>query len=298
MHIQGYGKAVVILGFGLIAVSTASVLIKLCAAPALTITLYRVGLASALYFGVSRIRGDSFRSLLNKRQLLLALLSGAALSLHFITWISSLNHTSVASSVVLVVTSPVWVALGSFIFLKEKPPGLMLLGIVITFSGSVIISGADFSVDPSSLVGNFLALAGALFVAIYLIIGRRLRASVDTFPYVAIVYGVAALVTFLFIILSKTPFYGFDTRTFILLFAIALLPQVVGHTSFNWALKYLSATVVSIVSLGEPIGASILAWLILGEKISVMQFVGGSVILFGLTLSLIVETRQVRNRIG
>ncbi|MBN1482396.1 DMT family transporter [candidate division KSB1 bacterium] len=288
-------RAVLVLGCGLLAISTASIFIKLCAAPALTITLYRVGLASIFYFGLYRLRGCSLHKVYKRTQLILALLSGMALSLHFITWISSLNYTSITSSVVLVVTSPIWVALGSTIFLREKPTGLLILGIFLTATGSIIISGADFSVDPTRLLGNVLALAGALFVAVYLIIGRRLRESMETLPYVIAVYGSAALVTMVFILIGGTPVAGFNGATYLLLLAISLLPQVVGHTSFNWALKYFSATTVAIVSLGEPVGASILAWLILGEAITMMQFFGGAIILAGLILSLLVEARRIKS---
>lgn len=292
MQLTLRSRAVLILGCGLAAISTASIFIKLCAAPALTITFYRVGLASIFYYSLYRFQGHTLRKAYKQSQPALALLAGLALSLHFITWISSLNYTSVASSVVLVVTSPMWVALGSAFFLHEKPTGLLILGIFLTAAGSLIISGADFTVDPARLLGNGLALAGALFVAIYLIIGRRLRETIDTLPYVITVYGSAAVVTVAFMLVRRTAFFGFETTTFTLLFAIALLPQVVGHTSFNWALKYFSATTVAIVSLGEPVGASILAWLILRESITLMQFFGGAVILAGLTLALLVETHR------
>lgn len=289
-------RAVFVLGCGLLAISTASIWIKLCDAPALTITLYRVGLASLFYFGVAGFRGEPIAKSFSRRQLWLAMVAGVALSLHFITWITSLSYTSVACSVVLVVTSPMWVALGSFFILKEKPPVLMLLGMAITFAGSLIVSGADLSTNPSSLFGNLLAMAGAVFVAIYFLIGRRLRGAIAMLPYVATVYAAAAITTFLFILIRQAPVFGFDLRTYVLLGLVALLPQVIGHTSFNWALKYFSATAVSIVTLGEPIGATILAWLILGESISLVQAIGGLVILAGLVLSLAVEAAMGKRR--
>jgi len=282
---------ILVLSFGLLAISTASILIKLCPAPALTITFYRVGIASLLYGLFSGSRRGSHEKI-TPRQWMLALASGGALALHFITWISSLQYTSVASSVVLVVTSPIWVALASYLFLKEKCTWGMVAGIVVTLTGSLIVGGFDFLFSKQSLLGNSLAIAGAVFVAIYLVIGRTLRSTMGTFFYVTIVYGMAALITLIFIAFSRAPLWGFDVRTVIFLILIALLPQMIGHTSFNWALRYFSATVVAIVSLGEPIGASILAWIVLGEHLTLTQLVGGAFILLGLAITLIFETRK------
>ncbi len=284
-------QVVLVMTVGLLAISSSSVLTKLCAAPAFAIALYRLGIASVFYVAVARATGGPLRSVFDRGQIRLAMFAGLALALHFATWISSLDYTSVASSVVLVVTSPIWVALGSFLFLNEKPQKLMWLGILITFSGTVIISGTDFSLSPQRLTGNLLALSGAVFAATYLLIGRKLRAQIDTFQYVTVVYSTATLFTIVFILFAGTPVWGFSNITYIYLISIAVFPQIIGHTSFNWALKYFSATSVAIVILGEPIGASILAWIFLGERISTLQFVGGFVILMGVMLTLLVESR-------
>ena len=280
-----------ILGFGLFAISTASIFIKICPAPAAAIACWRVGLASIFYYGLTRKTSGPLRKLYSKKQLALALVSGTALAMHFISWITSLNYTSVASSVVLVATSPVWVALGGLFFLREKPRLLLLVGILLAMIGSVVISGADFYFDPQRLTGNLLALLGALFAAVYLLIGRKLRAGMDTFPYVTAVYGSAALVTLVFVFLTSTTLFGFDAKTYLLLVAIAIFPQIIGHTSFNWALKYFSATIVAVVTLGEPIGASVLAWILLGEQLSLLQFVGGVITLAGLFIALLSQSR-------
>ena len=288
--------SIAILGFGLLATSTSAIFIKMCAAPALAIACWRVALASIFYFGVSAKTSGPIYKLFSKTQFMLALLAGAALALHFMSWITSLRYTSVASSVVLVATSPIWVALGSFIFLREKPRPLLLIGILLAIGGSCIISGSDFSLDPQRMNGNILAVLGAVFVAIYLLIGRRLRAGLDTFPYVAVVYGSAALFTLIVVFVTNTPLWGFDAKTYALLLAVVVFPQIIGHTSFNWALKYFSAAIVAVVTLGEPIGASILAWIILGEKISLLQFLGGIVALAGLFLALIGDISAKTNK--
>jgi len=282
----------IVIILGLFAISSSSILTRLCSAPVLIISLYRVGIASALYTLLLAGQKKSVLAPYQGRQLWLAAAAGLALSLHFLTWIESLSHTSIASSVVLVTTSPVWVALGSFLFLKEKPGKLMWLGILVTFAGGVIISGADFQLTGQHLYGDLLAVAGAIFAAIYLLVGRNLRAGIDTLPYVSVVYGFSALLTLIFALFSKTPVFQYDLTTFILLFSIALFPQMVGHTTLNWALKYVSATAVAIMTLSEPVGASILAWIILGERISLIQFMGALVTLGGISIAIFSERKK------
>lgn len=289
-------QAVFVLGMGLIAISFASIFIKLCPAPSLVIAAYRLGIASAFYIVFTRIRYGPIISRIPKSQRLWLLASGSFLTIHFATWITSLKYTSVASSVVLVQSAPVFVAIGSILFLHEKPTKLLLLGIVIAFSGTFLISAHDFSLDRNSLVGNLLAVAGAIGAAGYLLIGRKLRAEIATFHYVTVVYSVAALWLVLFAGLSGGRFTGYESSTYWLFIAIALIPQVIGHTTVNWALKYFSATAVAVIILGEPIGASILALVILKETLSGMKIIGGCIILAGVILALLGESRQ-RSRV-
>jgi len=284
-------QAIVVLGIGLIAISFASIFIKLCDAPSLVIAAYRLTIASLFYIGFTRIRSGSIISAYSPSQIKIVLLSGFFLAIHFATWITSLEYTSVASSVVLVETGPIFVAIGSFLFLREKPSKLMILGIAIAFIGSVIISVHDFSIDRNSLLGNLLALCGAISVAGYLLAGRKLRATIDTFRYVTAVYTVAALFLILFAVINGESLIGYSPQTYILLVLIALIPQVIGHTTLNWALKYFSATAVAVIILGEPVGASILAVIILAEKLGFVKIVGGIVILSGVMIAIWSENR-------
>lgn len=285
-------QAIFVLSIGLIAISFASIFIKLCDAPSLVIAAYRLGIASIFYIGFTRIRYGPILSVYSKSQLKIVLLSGVFLTIHFATWITSLKFTSVASSVVLVESGPIFVAIGSYIFLREKPSKLMLLGILMAFIGTIIISVHDFSLDKNSLVGNLLAIAGAIGVAGYLLAGRKLRASIDTFRYVTMVYSVAAILLILLAIMSGNSLVGYTSKTYLLLFAIAMIPQVIGHTSLNWALKYFSATAVAVIILGEPIGASILALVILGETLSAVKIIGGFIILTGVIIAILSEPRR------
>jgi drug/metabolite transporter (DMT)-like permease len=285
-------QAIIVLGIGLIAISFASIFIKLCDAPSLVIAAYRLTIASIFYIGFTRIRSGPILAVYSKSQLKLVLLSGIFLTIHFATWITSLKFTSVASSVVLVQSAPIFVAIGSFIFLRERPSKLTMLGILIALLGSVIISAHDFSLDKNSLVGNLLAVAGAIGAAGYLLAGRKLRAEIDTFRYVTAVYSVAAILLLLIAFLSKVSFVGYSSRTYLLFLAIALIPQIIGHTTVNWALKYFTATAVAVIILGEPIGASILALVILGETLSVVKIIGGLIILTGVTIAILDDPRR------
>jgi drug/metabolite transporter (DMT)-like permease len=285
-------QAIIVLGIGLIAISFASIFIKLCEAPSLVIAAYRLTIASIFYIGFTRIRSGPILAVYSKPQLKLVLFSGIFLTIHFATWITSLKFTSVASSVVLVQSAPIFVAIGSFIFLRERPSKLTMLGILIALLGSVIISAHDFSLDKNSLVGNLLAVAGAIGAAGYLLAGRKLRAEIDTFRYVTAVYSVAAMLLLIIALLSKTSFVGYSSKTYLLFLAIALIPQVIGHTAVNWALKYFTATAVAVIILGEPIGASILALVILGETLSLVKIIGGLIILTGVTIAILAEPRD------
>lgn len=285
-------QAFFVLGIGLIAISFASIFIKLCDAPSLVIAGYRLTIASVFYIGFTRIRSGPILAVYSRSQLKIVLFSGVFLTIHFATWITSLKFTSVASSVVLVQSAPIFVAMGSFIFLRERPSKLMIVGISIALLGSVIISAHDFSLDKNSLVGNLLAVAGAIGAAGYLLAGRKLRAEIDTFRYVTVVYSVAAILLLIIAILSQASFVGYSSKTYILFLAIALIPQVIGHTTVNWALKYFTATAVAVIILGEPIGASILALVILGETLSAVKIIGGLIILTGVTIAILAEPRR------
>jgi len=281
-----------ILIIGILSISSASILIKICAAPALVIAFYRMAIASVFYWGATLTRGSVIKSLTG-RELQLTILSGAFLALHFATWISSLNYTSVASSVVLVQTSPIFVALGSYLILKEHLSFKCILGVVITIFGGIIISKYDTNNNSSAFTGNILAIFGAIGASGYFLVGRHIRKTMDTFRYVTLVYSSAA-VFLLLPVFIKSPllFFGYDRNIYLLLFAIALIPQVIGHTSLNWALKYFSATAVAIFTLGESVCASLMAWVLLGEGLPFYKITGGFILLTGVIIVLIAENSQ------
>lgn len=282
--------AVVVLGIA--AVSFASILIRWCEAPALTIAFYRL-LFAALFLGLFTGR-QALREwrMMPSRAFGLGVISGIALAAHFATWITSLFYTSVASSVVLVSMSPIFVALGTRFILREPTRPVLFAGLAIAILGAAIIAFADAEGGHDSLWGDWLALMGAVSVSVYFLAGRVLRRQLGTTAYVLMSYGTAALVLFFTALLLHAPLAGFSYQIFGMFLLIALIPQVIGHTSFNWALKHLSAPTVSVLLLGEPIGASILAYWLLDEKISEWTFVGGVTTLLGVGIVLLAESRR------
>ena len=280
------GKTVTILTVGVAAMSSASVLIRLCPAPAVVIAVYRVALGSVLVLVTGFLTGQrpSRTARLSTAEVGWIAASGFFLAVHFATWISSLDFTSVASSVVLVQTSPVFVALLSWRVLHERVSRSQWGGILLAVTGTLVIAGTDVGGGRDPLKGDLLALVGALAGAGYWICGRRVRKSVDVVTYASLAYAVAAALLLLFAATRHTPVTGFSGRTYLLLLAIAIFPQGFGHTSFNWSLKHLSATAVSVFALGEPVGASLLAWLILSETVPAERALGALLVLGGVAL--------------
>jgi drug/metabolite transporter (DMT)-like permease len=276
-----------ILALGVIAVSFASILIRLCDAPPLSIAAYRLALAAGFFLVAGLFQRKSTEATCwRQSDLLWAALSGTFLSIHFATWITSLQFTTVASSVVLVTTAPLFVALGSALLLKEPLSRLMWMGILVSVVGAVVVGGTDFGGGTDPLLGDALALAGAVAGAGYFLVGRRLRRRLGTFTYVRLVYSAAAVWLVLAALLTGSPILGFSARTYVLLFLIAFVPQVIGHTSFNWALRHVSAALVAVTILGEPVGASLLAHFLLDEPLTSPRIVGGLLILTGVGITL------------
>ena len=274
----------ILLPLGIIAVSTASIFIKLCDAPALIIATYRMVLASLILLPFAAYRkiwsgwrGSDLRWLV---------LSGLFLSLHFAFWIASLKYTSVASSVVLVTTHPIFVGMGAWLFLKERLGLNLILGILLSVLGSGLIGYGDMTLSSDALMGDGLALLGAVTASGYFLVGRKMRRTQDLFSYIFPVYSTAGLGLIIFSLFLQKPFFGYSSPTYIFLLLLAIVPQLIGHTTFNWALKYLPASMVAITILGEPIGSTILAYFILGEGLTTWKVLGGISIFIGILIAL------------
>ncbi len=270
---------------GVAAVSCAAVLIRLADAPALVIAAYRLGIAglvtTPLALAVDR-RG--LRSV-SRSQLFWCVASALALSLHFVAWIASLEFTSVASSVALVTTSPLLVALVSRVAFRERLTPAVTGGIALGIVGGVVLAGGDGAAGGGQLYGDLLALVGAAAAGAYFLIGRRVRRDLSNISYIAIVYPASALMLLAAVVITGAPLSGFGARTYLMLALIALVPQLVGHSSLNWALGRVSATLVAVAVMAEPVGATILAWIVLGEAPPPTSVAGGVLALSGVYLA-------------
>jgi drug/metabolite transporter (DMT)-like permease len=272
---------------GVLAISTGSILVKLCAVPALSLAAYRLGLAAPFFCLSTTAREPGWWRRFPGEQRPWAVLSGLLLGLHFATWIASLSYTTVTSSVVLVTTNPLFVGLGSGIFLKEKVSPRLWLGMLLALAGTLVIAGfspLDLRSAPYPLLGNGLALLGALCMSGYLLVGRRLRGAVSTAAYVSAVYSIAALTLLLFALGYGSPMAGFRPWDWGMLALMALIPQGIGHTMLNRSLRVLPASVVALAILGEPVGASLLAAALLDEIPNAGQLGGAVVVLLGVVL--------------
>ena len=285
-----------------LAVSTASIFIRFAqidGAPSLVIAALRMSIATLLIAPIALTRHWDEIKRFTRTEVLLGVFSGIFLALHFATWITSLEYTSVASSVVFVGTGPLWVALLSPMLLKEHISRVAIVGLAVAVVGGAIIGLSDACVWDGGLVcqslqdalqgramwGNFLALMGAWAVTGYLIIGRKLRAGTSLVPYIFLVYGMAAVTLLIILFASGNSPFGYEAKTYGWIFLLAAIPQLIGHTTYNWTLKYLTAALVAVTVLGEPIGSAILAFFILNETPSLMTMAGGILILAGIFLS-------------
>ncbi|MGD2144534.1 MAG: DMT family transporter [Anaerolineae bacterium] len=280
-------------GFGVIIVSTAAVLIRLAQAEvhSLVVAAWRLTLATLILTPFALVKTRSELRTLTRRDWGSAFLSGLLLAIHFATWITSLAYTSVAASVVLVWTNPIFVALASHLFLGERLTREMVIALVVAITGSVAIGLGDLGEGTHRLLGDVLAVVGALAGAGYFLIGRRLRARLSLLGYVYPVYGTAAVVLMTVMLASGLPRVPQRSETWLWLTLMALGPQILGHSSLNWALRYLSATYVTLATLVEPIGSTLLAWWLLGEPPTLWAVVGGLLILSGIVVSSRAERR-------
>lgn len=267
------------------AVSTASILIRLTAAPPMAIATWRLVLSTLMLLPFFAWRGD-FAKLraMGGRDLLALAGVGVALAVHFASWITSLSFTSVASSVIFVHVDSIFVALVSHFVLGERVSRRVALGIGVAFVGAAVIALGDLGVGEENLVGDALSIIGAVALGVYLMAGRRLRQRLDLTTYVTPVYAVSAAVLALGSVAVGAPLVGYDAGVMLMFAAIALVPMIFGHTLYNWVLRWVSASVVSISLLGEPVGASILAFLILGESPGPLTLIGGAVTLAGILI--------------
>lgn len=284
-------RAPLVLGAAVLAIAVAAPLVRLSAAPPLVIATWRLGLSVLVVGGLAAATGTwrQWRQL-SRRDVGLAVASGIALAVHFWSWIASIGLTSVAASVVLVNLQPVIVAAGSGWWLAERPSGRQWGGIAVAMVGAAIVGMGDLpgigvpgDAGRQPALGNALALLGAVTAALYYLVGRRLRRTLDLWPYTTLVYGVCFVVLAACALVRGDALWPVSGRDLAIFAGLAVGPMLLGHTGMNWALRHLPAYVVNLTVLGEPVGATLLAWLIpaIGEAPTPAALVGGALVLAG-----------------
>ncbi|MDJ0680242.1 MAG: DMT family transporter [Xenococcaceae cyanobacterium MO_167.B52] len=285
----------IVLLIGILAVSAAAIFIRLAMDSAANYTIGFSLFLSAFRLVISALIllptwGKIKQVQVSSQTYYLAIAAGICLGFHFATWISSLAFTSVAASTTLVTTNPIWVALFSRWWFKEKLSYKTAIAIAIALFGSVLIAVADSSSvgnNPNSLLGAILALIGAIMASSYIIFSRQAQQQgLSLTSYIAIAYSTAALILLPLPVLFGASYGGYPEEVYIYGFLMAIFSQIIGHTSFNWALRWLSPTIVTLCILVEPVGSSILAWIILQEIPSMGVIVGGLILLLGVTMAV------------
>lgn len=276
-------------------ISVSGPLARLAAAPPLAIAVWRLTLALGVVAVALRVTGTwrEWRTLA-RRDLLVAGGAGVLLAVHFWSWIASLGMTSVAASVLLVNLHPVVIVMGSALWLGERPSRIQVLGLSLSLVGAAAISVGDVwqgnagGPAGNAVMGNALAMLGAVTLGLYYLAGRSIRQRLSLWPYVGLVYGACLVALLAFAMVTRTPLWPFAPREWMLFAGLALGPMLLGHTGFNWSLRYVPAYVVSLALLAEPVGASVLAWVLPGirELPRVHVLLGGVVVIAGLALGV------------
>lgn len=275
-----------VLIFGVFALSTSAIFVKLADAPPAITAFYRLLFTLLLLLPTvlfSRTRREEFHSL-GKKQWILSVLAGILLAIHYILWFESLNYTSVASSTVIVTLQPLFSILLGFFFLKERQNRVALAGCFIAIAGSCIIGYGDFQSGSQALFGDLLALLAAAFISVYFFIGQQMRKTTSATLYSVLGYSGSVIFLAIYALVKQEPFFSYASISWRCFFGLAFVSTIFGQFLFNLLLKWLSATTISMSILGEPVGTCILAFFILHESIGAQQGIGMAVILGGLTL--------------
>lgn len=278
---------------GVISVSTSAVLVKLAVqAPAPIIAYYRLLFAVLLMSPLIIAKYRHEFKLVEKRDWISSIFAGIFLACHFILWFESLNYTSVTSSVVLVTLQPIFAFLGTFLFFKERFSYGTVISMIIALFGSIIISWGDFQISGAALFGDLLAILGAITMTVYFLLGQTVRKRLSLMTYTFIVYSFSTVTLLIYNLIEQHPFIGYPANHWVIFLTLAIVPTFFGHTLFNWALRWLSTATVSMGIVFEPVGASILAYFFLGETITWAQWLGGTIVIFGLFLFILSTSRK------
>jgi len=282
------------IAIGVIAVALSAILVKLANADAGVIAFYRMLFSVLIMAPVFFWKYTPELKRLTKRDWVFSGIAGIFLAFHFILWFESLNYTSVASSTVLVTLQPLFAFAGTYFFFKERLSVKTILSGLIAIGGSILISWGDFQISGTALYGDMLALIACALVTAYLLFGQDVRKRLSLVTYTFVVYGVSTITLFFYIIFKGESFGPYPANDWLWFILLAIIPNLLGHTLFNWSLKYVSTNVISIAILFEPIGAAILAFYVFNEYLIPTQVIGGLIVIAGIML-FVVDVKKLFN---
>ncbi|RST77692.1 DMT family transporter [Siminovitchia acidinfaciens] len=275
-----------------VSISTSAIFVKLSTADAGIIAFYRMLFTVLIMAPVFIPNYAKELKRISKKDWLYSAVAGIFLAFHFILWFESLNYTSVASSTVLVTLQPLFAFFGTFIFFKEKFSFKAIASAIVAVIGSIIISWGDFWISGSALFGDMLALAACALITGYLLIGQTIRRRLSLMTYTFIVYLFSAIALLIYVLITQEALYPYPSSEWVYFLLLAILPNLLGHSVFNWALKWISTSVISMAILFEPVGATILAYIIIGEKVLMTQIIGGIIIILSVSLFISNERKS------
>jgi drug/metabolite transporter (DMT)-like permease len=288
-HIKGQGIVYAAMALGVVAVSSSSILItnlERRGVEPLVIAFYRMLLATFLLaLPALKFKRNEIKRL-SRNDLILLIISGLFLAIHFGSWISSLKYIPISSSVLLVASHPLFVVIASAVFLGEFPTRRLIGGTILGLAGTGVILGEGFSGLNKALWGDILALIGALSTVVYLLIGRRVRAHLSLLAYVVPAYSACCFLLLGWAVVLGNRLTGYSGLEWACFLGLAIVPTILGHTVLNWAIKHVAASAISTALLGEPVVASLLALFFFAQMPSVYTIAGGSLVLIGIYLVL------------
>jgi len=269
---------------GVLSVSTSAIFVKFSTAPSGVIAFYRLFFTVLIMLPLFLIKYVKELRNMTMRDYILSTVAGVFLAFHFILWFESLDYTSVASSTVLVTLQPLFSFFGTYLFFKESLSAKAIFSAIVAISGSVLISWGDFYLSNKALIGDILALIACALITGYLLIGQTVRKRISVVTYTFVVYFMSTVALLIYVMIKKEPLYPYPPTDWIYFLLLAIFPNLFGHSLFNLALKWVSTNIISMAILFEPVGAAILAYILIGEKLIWTQWLGGFIVISGLII--------------
>lgn len=282
-------KIILPLFISIVAISFAAIFVKWSDAPATVLSMYRMILATLFLLPIVYIRRAEFRHVTGREWRLLAF-SGVFLALHFALWFGSLKLTTVASSTIILALQPIVSLIGGFLVFRERTTRAALLTMFVAVVGAVMIGWGDFGLSQAAILGDILSFLSVIAVVGYLLIGQSAVKKVSHWIYSFSVFGFAGITLVLYNLIAGVSFTGYSGQDWGIFLLLAIVPTI-SHMINNWLLKYVNATTISMSILGEPVGATLLAVWLLGERLTGWQLVGGVLVLSGVFLFLLQQMR-------